>query len=88
MKKMATQFQTWKKHLYNTYIKKNETPNWVTATDPISKQRAYWNDFVQYKTSAEGEARVRRNQENAQKRYTTMTWDQVATILPFRSGKK
>ena len=47
---------------------KNETPNFNTATGPISKQRPYWNDFIEYKTSAEGEAWVRRNQENARKK--------------------
>jgi hypothetical protein len=67
MKKMATQFQTWKKHLYNTYIKKNITLDFNTARGPISKLRPYLNDFVEYKTSIEGEARLRRNQENARK---------------------
>jgi hypothetical protein len=68
MKKMATQFQTWKKHLYNTYVRKNLTPNFNTARGLISKLRPYWNDFVEYKTSREGEARVRINQENARKK--------------------
>ena len=30
--------------------------------------RTYWNDFVQYKTSKEGEEWVRRNQENARQK--------------------
>jgi murein endopeptidase len=68
IKKMATQFQTWKKTLSNTYIKKNLTSNFNTSRGSISKLRPYWNDFVEYKTSAEGEARVRRNQENARKK--------------------
>ena len=69
MKKMATQFQTWKKSLYTKYVKKNVTPNFNTS-GPLAKLRLYWNDFVQYKTSEEGEERVRRNQQNArQMRY-------------------
>ena len=64
MKKMATQFQTWKKSLYTKYVKKNLTPNFNTR-GPLAKLRLYWNDFVQYKTSEEGEKQVRRNQENA-----------------------
>jgi hypothetical protein len=40
MKKMATQFQTWKKHLYTTYVKKNVAPDF-TVPGPISKQRPY-----------------------------------------------
>ena len=63
MKKMATQFQTWKKSIYTKYVKKNVTPNFNTS-GPLAKLRPYWNDFVQYKTSKEGEERVRRNQEN------------------------
>jgi hypothetical protein len=68
MKNMATQFQTWKKTLYNTYVKKDLMPNFNTTRGQISKLRPYWNDFVEYKTSAEGEAWVRRNQENARKK--------------------
>ena len=67
MKKMATQFQTWKKSLYTKYVKKNLTPNFNTR-GPLVKLRPYWNDFVQYKTSEEGEERVRRNQVNAQQK--------------------
>ena len=62
MKKMATQFQTWKKHLYT---KKNIAPDF-TVPGPISKQRSYWDEFVQYKTSEEGVSRVIKNQHNAQ----------------------
>ena len=67
MKKMTTQFQTWKKSLYTKYIKNNLTPNFNTR-GPLAKWRPYWNDFVQYKTSEEGEERVRRNQDNAQQK--------------------
>ena len=67
MKKMATQFQTWKKHLYTTYVKKNIAPDF-TVPSPISKQRPYWDEFVQYKTSEEGVSRVIKNQCNAQQK--------------------
>jgi hypothetical protein len=63
MKKMATHLQAWKKNLYNKFIKKNETPEFNTKA--YVKQRPFWNDFVQYKTSEEGDALVRRNKENA-----------------------
>jgi len=46
LKKMATQFQTWRKTLYNTYVKNNITPNFNTTRGPLSKLRPYWNDFV------------------------------------------
>ena len=35
---------------------------------PISKQRPYWDEFVQYKTSEEGVSRVIKNQRNAQQK--------------------
>ena len=53
--------------LYTKYVKKNLTPNFNTR-GPLAKLRPYWNDFVQYKTSEEGEERVRRNQENARQK--------------------
>ena len=65
LKKMATQFQTFKKTLYNKFIKKNLTPNF---TGQYEKLRDHWDEFVRYKTSEEGEARVRRNQENAHRK--------------------
>ena len=58
MKKIATQFQTWEKSLYTKYVKKNLTPNFNTS-GPLAKLRPYWNDFVQYKTSEEGEKELR-----------------------------
>jgi hypothetical protein len=60
MKKMATQFHYWKKKLYNTFIKKNLTPDFNTKA--YVKLRPFWDDFVQFKISEEGEERVRRNQ--------------------------
>jgi hypothetical protein len=66
MKKMAVLFQNWKKSLYNKYVKKNETPNFNLKQ--YVKLRAFWDDFVQYKTSEEGEERAIRNKENASKK--------------------
>ena len=56
-----------KKHLYMTYVKKNIAPDF-TIPSPISKQRPYWDEFVQYKTSEEGVSRVIKNQRNAQQK--------------------
>jgi hypothetical protein len=68
MKKMATQFQTWKKELFNKYVSNDETPDWRVVKGPLAKQRPCWEEFVQYKTSEEGMARARRNQENSHKK--------------------
>ncbi len=67
LKKMATQFQSWKKQLWNKYIKQNKTPNF-NERGPITKARPYWDEFVQYKLSEESEERIRRNKENAAKK--------------------
>ena len=40
MKKMATQFKTWKKSLYTKYVKKNLMPNFNTR-GPLAKLRPY-----------------------------------------------
>ena len=40
MKKMATQFQTWKKSLYTKYVQKNLTPNFNTRGS-LAKLRPY-----------------------------------------------
>jgi hypothetical protein len=62
---MATQFQTWKKKkLYTKFVKKNLTPNF-SKNSLYKKLRDGWPNFVRYKTSEEGEERVRRNQQNA-----------------------
>ena len=67
LKKMATLFQSWKKQLYNKYIKQNKTPNF-NERGPIQKARPYWDDFVRYKQSEESKERIRRNKENAAKK--------------------
>ena len=49
------------------YVKKNIAPDF-TVPDPISKQRPYWDEFVQYKMSEEGVSRVIKNQRNTQQK--------------------
>jgi hypothetical protein len=63
MKNMATQFLCYKKNLYNDYIKKNKTPDFNCKH--FVKLRPFWDEFVQFKTSEEGQQWARRNQENA-----------------------
>ena len=47
LKKMATQFQSWKKRLYNDYIKaKKKTPEFTGA---LEKVKDHWDVFVKYK---------------------------------------
>ena len=52
--------------MYNKFVKKNETPNFNLKQ--YVKLRAFWDDFVQYETSEEGEKRAFRNKENASKK--------------------
>jgi len=66
MKKMVVLFQNWKKSLYNKFVKKNKTQNFNLKQ--YVKLRAFWDDFMQYKTSEEGEERAIRNHENASKK--------------------
>ena len=67
LKKMATQFQTWKKKLYNEFVKKNLTLDF-SQNSPYKKLKDDWPEFVRYKTSKEGEEQVRRNQQNARQK--------------------
>jgi hypothetical protein len=64
MKKMTTQVQCWKKHLYNDYIKKNKTLDFNSKN--FIKLWPFWYEFVRFKTSEEGQEQARRMQENAQ----------------------
>jgi hypothetical protein len=67
LKKMATQFQSFKKRLSNDFIKKGRTPEF---TGPLEKLKNHWVEFVEYKTSAEALARSEVNKENgAKKKY-------------------
>ena len=66
LKKMATQFQSWKKRLYSDYIKaKKKTPEFTGALEKI---KDHWDAFVEYKESDEALERSRKNKINAAKK--------------------
>jgi uncharacterized membrane protein len=81
MKKMATQFQTWKKDLFNKYVNNDETPDWRVVKGPLAKQRPYWEELVQYKTLEEVMAWARKNQENSHKKQYHHTHE-IRCLLP------
>jgi hypothetical protein len=81
LKKIATQFQNFKKILYQ----RKKSPKF---TGPLEKQRGHWDEFVKYKESEEAKERSEKNKKNAAKRYFTIIWGQLATRLPFLSGMK
>ena len=84
LKKMATQFQTWKKKLWANYVKaEKKTPEFTGA---LVKVKDHWDLFVQHKESAEAKQRSIINKTNAQKKRFTMLWGQVATSLGCLSG--
>nr|TKV95278.1 hypothetical protein SEVIR_9G352600v2 [Setaria viridis] len=61
LKKMATQFQTFKKMLDTHYIKKGKTPDF----NAWPKLRDHWDAFVEYKRSEEGVKKIMTNTANA-----------------------
>ena len=66
LKKMATQFQTWKKRLYSDYLKaEKKTPEFTGALEKI---KDHWDVFVKYKESDEAKERSRKNKINAAKK--------------------
>jgi hypothetical protein len=68
MQKMAKQFQAWKKTLYKTFVAQGRTPDFTNKA--YVKLRPFWDEFVEFKNSEEGQARMIKNQENAkQKQY-------------------
>ena len=67
MQKMAKQFQAWKKTLYKTFVARPDTR---FHQQGLVKLRHFWDEFVEFKNSEEGQARMIKNQENAkQKQY-------------------
>jgi len=68
MQKMAKQFQAWKNKLYKTFVAHDRTPDFTNKA--YVKLRSFWDEFVEFKNSNEGQARMINNQENTkQKQY-------------------
>ena len=66
LKKMALAFVSFKKKLYNNYIKDKE-PNW----DNLPQVKPYWEEFKQYKLSEEAQEKSQQAKVNAaNKKYT------------------
>ncbi|KAK1686327.1 hypothetical protein QYE76_047175 [Lolium multiflorum] len=61
-KKMATQFNDYKKKLDNSFIKKKKTPDFK---GPYEKIKDHWEAFVKYKTSERAKTRSDTNKKNA-----------------------
>lgn len=64
MRKMAVQFQDFKKKLYKNYVTNGETPDF--EKNPAITQAA-WNSFLEYKQSEDGAKNTARNKANAAK---------------------
>ena len=58
LKKMATQFRTFKKKLWSEYKQKKETPTFTGARE---KQNYHWDAFKAYKESSDVVARSEKN---------------------------
>lgn len=66
LKKMATQFQTWKKRLWADYVNaEKKTPEF---TGPLEKIKDHWDLFVQFKELEAAQERSRINKINADKK--------------------
>ncbi|KAK1626000.1 hypothetical protein QYE76_000315 [Lolium multiflorum] len=62
LKKMAVQFNDYKKKLDNFFVKKNKTPDF---NGPYEKIKDHWEAFVKYKTSERAKKRSATNTQNA-----------------------
>ncbi|KAK1631113.1 hypothetical protein QYE76_005428 [Lolium multiflorum] len=62
LKKMATQFNDYKKKLDNSFVKKKKTPDFK---GPYEKIKDHWEAFVKYKTSERAKTRSDTNKKNA-----------------------
>ena len=84
LKKMATQFQTWKKKFWSSYVKGGKkTPEFNRA---LVKVKYHRDLFVQHKESDEAKKWSRINKMNAEKKRFATLWGQVATSLGCLSG--
>lgn len=63
LKKMTTQFQTFKKNMWRDYGKKGKTPSFKK----YPKLQHHWSEFVQYKLSETGAKVSARNTSNSHK---------------------
>ena len=63
LKKMVLAFASFKKKLYNNYIKKNKEPNW----DDLPQVKPYWEEFKQYKTIRGSPKKIRTSQGECSK---------------------
>ena len=61
LKKMVLAFSSFKKKLYNNYIKKDKESNW----DDLPQVKPYWEEFKQYKLSEEAQEKSQQAKANA-----------------------
>ena len=73
-RKMAQQFNNWKKRLNLDFIQKDKTPDF---TGTYEKVKPYWEEFVQYKKSEEALERSARNKKNTAKKMYHHTMGQA-----------
>ena len=66
LKKMAEQFQSYKKKLYTNFVKKGLTPNF--DDDTYKKLRGHWDSFFQYRPTKDAMQAQARNKINASKK--------------------
>ena len=72
---MGELFRSWKKRL-NRFITEGKNPEFVGVYEKIEDE---WPTFKAYKQSEAAKKISARNKKNAEKRYITITWGQVAT---------
>ncbi|KAK1677171.1 hypothetical protein QYE76_038019 [Lolium multiflorum] len=65
LKKMATQFNSYKKKLDKDFVQQKKTPDF---NGPFEKIKDQWDEFVKYKTSERAMTRSATNKTNASKK--------------------
>ena len=84
LNKMATQFQSWKKRLWKSYVENGrKTPEFKGEYVKLADD---WDEFVKFKESEEAKKRSRINKINANKKSGTIIWGQEATSMGCLSG--
>ena len=70
LKKMAEQFNNYKKRLYAQYLDKvQEDPEYTPDfTGTLEMQQGHWDLFLQHKKTEKSKERSRKNKENASKK--------------------